>query len=224
MLCGGNLDLPLRLAIFDYESKGNHVPMGEVETSVNDLCRATSTAGLKIMNKGKESGKIAVLVATVSGIEVTDGLEEKMTSLSVEDRSAQNITPLAAPVPTAPAFAPQPSAVFAPVPSAPQPPAAFVPQPSAVFAPVPFAPPPPPPPTFLDYINGGCEMQLCVAIDFTGSNGDPRRPGTLHYLSPDGSTMNDYEKAISAIGSILADYDTDKMFPVWVCRISCLAY
>jgi hypothetical protein len=26
-------------------------------------------------------------------------------------------------------------------------------------------------PTFVDYISGGCEMNLCVAIDFTGSNG-----------------------------------------------------
>merc|ERR550539_2068386 len=81
--------------------------------------------------------------------------------------------------------------------------------------PIPFTPPPPAPPTFLNYINGGCEMQLCVAIDFTGSNGDPRKPGTLHYLSPDGRTMNDYEKAISSIGGILADFDTDKKFPVW---------
>lgn len=58
-------------------------------------------------------------------------------------------------------------------------------------------------------------MQLCVAIDFTGSNGNPRQPGTLHYLAPGGVPMNDYEKAISAIGGILADYDTDKKFPVW---------
>lgn len=89
------------------------------------------------------------------------------------------------------------------------------PEEEIVFTPVPFVPPPPSPPTFLDYVNGGCEMQLCVAIDFTGSNGDPRKPGTLHYLSPDGSSMNDYEKAISSIGSILADYDSDKKFPVW---------
>merc|ERR1712038_1217587 len=67
---------------------------------------------------------------------------------------------------------------------------------------------------FLDYVNGGCEMHLCVAIDFTGSNGDPREPGTLHYRCPDGG-MNDYEKAISSIGGILADYDSDKKFPVW---------
>jgi len=68
-------------------------------------------------------------------------------------------------------------------------------------------------PTFTDYIAGGCEMSLTVAIDFTGSNGDPRQPGTLHHFNSDGS-KNDYEKAISAIGSILQNYDHDKQFPV----------
>src|SRR6185295_18762851 len=38
------------------------------------------------------------------------------------------------------------------------------------------------PPTFLDYIAGGTEINLVVAIDFTGSNGDPRTPKSLHYI------------------------------------------
>jgi len=71
-----------------------------------------------------------------------------------------------------------------------------------------------PVPSFVDYISGGCEISLCVAIDFTGSNGDPRIPGTLHHISHDG-TKNGYEKAITAIGNILAPYDSDKKFPVW---------
>jgi copine 1/2/3 len=29
-------------------------------------------------------------------------------------------------------------------------------------------------PTFVDYVSGGCELQVCVAIDFTGSNGTSR--------------------------------------------------
>lgn len=66
--------------------------------------------------------------------------------------------------------------------------------------------------SFTDYISGGCEINLCVAIDYTGSNGDPREPGTLHYL---GEQKNDYEKAISSIGTILANYDNDKQFPVY---------
>ena len=52
-----------------------------------------------------------------------------------------------------------------------------------------------------------------VAIDFTGSNGDPRIPGTLHHFSPAGQ-MNDYEKAITGVGNILAKYDSNQLFPV----------
>lgn len=52
-----------------------------------------------------------------------------------------------------------------------------------------------------------------MAIDFTGSNGDPRKPGTLHHINPNG--LNGYEKAITAVGGILSKYDTDQSFPVW---------
>lgn len=74
--------------------------------------------------------------------------------------------------------------------------------------------PPPERPQFIDYISGGCELELCIAIDYTGSNGDPRKPGTLHYIHPDGS-LNDYEKALTAVGGAIAKYDTDQKFPVW---------
>jgi len=69
-----------------------------------------------------------------------------------------------------------------------------------------------PKPTFVDYMTGGCELDLTIAIDFTGSNGDPRVPGTLHYLS---SQLNDYEKAITAVASVIAPYDHDQTFPVY---------
>jgi hypothetical protein len=68
--------------------------------------------------------------------------------------------------------------------------------------------------SFVDYVSGGCELNVAVAIDFTGSNGDPRKPGTLHHLNS-GGVRNDYEKAIAAIVSILAKYDSDQKFPVY---------
>eukprot|EP00934_Nitzschia_sp_Nitz4_P007889 Nitzschia sp. Nitz4//scaffold77_size91520//51907//54384//NITZ4_004894-RA/size91520-augustus-gene-0.74-mRNA-1//-1//CDS//3329558003//7879//frame0 len=68
-------------------------------------------------------------------------------------------------------------------------------------------------PQFVDYISGGTEISLVVAVDYTGSNGDPRKPGTLHYIHPDGQ-LNDYEKALTAVGSVIARYDTDQMFPM----------
>ena len=36
---------------------------------------------------------------------------------------------------------------------------------------------------FVDYISGGCEINVVVAIDFTGSNGDPRQPGRSRPMS-----------------------------------------
>ena len=35
---------------------------------------------------------------------------------------------------------------------------------------------------FLDYVFGGCEIGLTIAVDFTASNGPPSSPRSLHYL------------------------------------------
>jgi len=58
--------------------------------------------------------------------------------------------------------------------------------------------------TFVDYICGGCELDLMVAVDFSSSNGVSRE-----------DQREEYEKAIIAIGDIVTRYDTDKMYPVW---------
>ncbi|KAG0327099.1 hypothetical protein BGZ99_008314 [Dissophora globulifera] len=68
-------------------------------------------------------------------------------------------------------------------------------------------------PTFLDFIAGGGEINLGVAIDFTASNGDPRKPTSLHFRNPTGE--NEYTRAIRSVGDILQCYDTDKKFPVY---------
>lgn len=66
--------------------------------------------------------------------------------------------------------------------------------------------------TFLDYIFGGCEIGLTIAIDFTGSNGDPSKPNSLHYKGD--LARNSYLNAIKSVGNILQYYDTDKQIPV----------
>nr|XP_022302615.1 copine-8-like isoform X2 [Crassostrea virginica] len=66
--------------------------------------------------------------------------------------------------------------------------------------------------SFLDYIQSGTEMNFTVAIDFTASNGNPSTPSSLHYLNPYG-TPNQYAAAIQAVGNIIQDYDSDKLFP-----------
>ncbi|KAL1420742.1 hypothetical protein MTO96_004475 [Rhipicephalus appendiculatus] len=65
--------------------------------------------------------------------------------------------------------------------------------------------------TFLDYIRGGLQMHFTVAVDFTASNGDPRDPASLHFMDP--VRPNAYAMAIRAVGEVIQDYDSDKMFP-----------
>jgi hypothetical protein len=178
VLCGGNLDLPLKIAVFDHESSGKHTSMGDLHTTVNGLKAAChSKDELRLKKGGKYVGTISILKASVDGVE---DVTQKMAATSVSS----------APAGRAPAYAPTPSAAPA------------------------FAPAPQGGANFVDYMAGGCQLNVAVAIDFTGSNGDPRKPGTLHHLSGPG-VRNDYERAIAAIVSILAKYDSDQMFPVY---------
>ena len=66
--------------------------------------------------------------------------------------------------------------------------------------------------SFLDYIRGGMQINLTVAIDFTGSNGNPSNPMSLHYV---GTNSNSYEIAIRSCGNIVAYYDYDQLFPAY---------
>lgn len=84
--------------------------------------------------------------------------------------------------------------------------------------------------SFIDYIRGGCQVSVIVAIDFTASNGDPNSSDSLHFR--DGFTKNpvrfvpcccccpsehvssvQYEWAIEGICDIVAPYDSDEKFP-----------
>eukprot|EP00743_Colponemidia_sp_Colp-15_P004344 GILK01004686.1.p1 GENE.GILK01004686.1~~GILK01004686.1.p1 ORF type:complete len:580 (-),score=66.12 GILK01004686.1:161-1879(-) len=68
-------------------------------------------------------------------------------------------------------------------------------------------------PTFLDYIRGGCEINLIAAVDFTGSNGDAHLPHSLHYLDPQMPT--EYARSLQAVGEILLQYDSDGNIPAY---------
>jgi len=65
---------------------------------------------------------------------------------------------------------------------------------------------------FLDFLKGGLKISLIVAIDFTGSNGEPSSSSSLHYIS---NSENSYEKAIRACATTVAYYDTDQLFPAY---------
>eukprot|EP01083_Nonionella_stella_P052000 138161_1 len=63
---------------------------------------------------------------------------------------------------------------------------------------------------FLEYIMGGMEIQLMIAVDFTGSNGDPRDNKSLHYIGPP-KYESPYMRAIRSVGRVLEAYDSDGM-------------
>nr|XP_008103759.2 PREDICTED: copine-9 isoform X2 [Anolis carolinensis] len=67
--------------------------------------------------------------------------------------------------------------------------------------------------TFVDYIRGGTQLNFTVAIDFTASNGIPSQPTSLHYMSP--YQLSSYAMALKAVGEIIQDYDSDKLFPAY---------
>lgn len=52
---------------------------------------------------------------------------------------------------------------------------------------------------------------MIIAIDFTGSNGNPTSPNSLHFMDP--VKPNQYQTAILAISQILLNYDSDKRIP-----------
>ena len=60
-------------------------------------------------------------------------------------------------------------------------------------------------PSFVEYLRSGWFVNMSVAIDFTQSNGDIYLPQSLHRQYANGQ-LNDYEMAISSVGSILEPY------------------
>jgi len=70
-------------------------------------------------------------------------------------------------------------------------------------------------PSFLDYIQGGWELNMVVAVDFTGSNGNPAEPGTLHYVDRASGIPNPYQATIRHLSSVLEQYDSDQLLPCY---------
>ena len=157
-LCGGDLDLPIRVKVFDHERSGKHVFMGMFETTVTNL-----------VNAHDHNNRSMTLMVD----------DDEVGTMTVEEAEVALPSDRAASLP-----APESAVVFTPK------------------------------PTFVGYVNGGCKLNVVVAIDFTGSNGNPREPGTLHYIDPNGA-YNDYQKAIKSIVGILSKYDEDQKFPVF---------
>jgi len=68
-LCGGDLDTPLLLTIYDHESDGEHDFMGQIEVTVNRLVDMVGQVGLYVLDmEGKDVGRLLVQTAALSAI------------------------------------------------------------------------------------------------------------------------------------------------------------
>jgi hypothetical protein len=60
------------------------------------------------------------------------------------------------------------------------------------------------------------DIQLLVAIDYSSSNGQPSEADSLHREHPaNPRDLNPYEQAISSVGNILVQYDSDQQIPLY---------
>ncbi|XP_041817047.1 copine-3-like isoform X2 [Chelmon rostratus] len=145
-LCGGDVEKPIKVDCYDYNSSGSHDIIGSFETSLCQIQQASKTyaAEFECINSKKKQKKKGYKNSGVIIVKHCKTVKEY---------------------------------------------------------------------TFLDYIMGGCQINFTIAIDFTGSNGDPKSPRSLHYINPQG--FNEYLAAIWAVGNVIQDYDSDKMFPAF---------
>ncbi|ORZ38730.1 Copine-domain-containing protein [Catenaria anguillulae PL171] len=68
--------------------------------------------------------------------------------------------------------------------------------------------------TFHDYISGGTDVSVGVAIDFSSHCGNISNPNSLHFVDRSGA-WNDTMRALDAVLSVLEPYDTDRAIPLY---------
>lgn len=189
-LCSEKRKQKLRIAVYDFEKNGKHVPMGEVKVSVEELVAAISKnahgsadTALTLKKEGNTTGQLVVLAANITEEEgrsskvVVEELEEEINAEATAEME-EEIT-----------VAAENEEVVA------------EPDDLNMIS-----------PTFVNYIAGGCKLHVVTAIDCTATNGDPREPNSLHFFKDKG--QNDYEDALNDICTILSKYDSDQQYPL----------
>lgn len=183
--CNGDLSRAMKLIVWDHRRSGKHKQMGEFETTMQGFIDAT------LENQGANDPGFTLMSKDDTEVGTIQVLEASLSEGIRHNAgpSKKSADKKASSASGSTARGKVPSHVHSKVDDRPQ---------------------------FVDYLSGGCQISLAVAIDFTASNGDPRQPNTPHYFHPpESKEWNDYEKAIFAVGSILAKYDSDQQFPVW---------
>ena len=213
--CNGDADRPLKVSVFVHKKRGNHVLLGSFETTLNvmvekaerrktvsgrDGYSSTSTGIYALQRPGSESSEPSGIVAVVEGCILPE------RENSINGNGTSNPCNILRPPPIKTRLGSTGSVMSAnsdcseyDIDS----PGSFtsvtIDMEALCVSPS----------SFPDFVN----VDLCVAIDFTSSNGDPRLPGTLHYRDEEG--LNDYEETLVSVGKAISRYSKSKEFPVW---------
>lgn len=68
-------------------------------------------------------------------------------------------------------------------------------------------------PSLLEFVSGGCEIDLTIAVDCSLANGEHTDETGLHFRS--NLWLNDYQAAIHKVGVIMESYSKHKHFKIW---------
>jgi len=188
LTCNGDLDRPMKVVVRDHRSGGHHKEMGEFETSMKRFVEAKEEGGdvneeaaFTLMRHDKFVGHVYILKAAMYSTEWYREKEKESDSTSRTGSDASgpqndNTRPEGSISPRRPR---PDGSMRAPRTASPTPSTK-----SARGAKRMNHKPPisevtlsamnlnKPRPNYIDYLTGGCEVSLAVAIDFTGSNGE----------------------------------------------------
>ncbi|XP_074054736.1 copine-9 isoform X1 [Macrotis lagotis] len=184
-LCNGDYDRTVKIDVYDWDRDGSHDFIGEFTTSYRELTKAQSQFTVYEVLNPRKKCKKKKYVN--SGTVSTIWSPAPGSSLSSSSSSSHN-TPLVF-------LHTIPRSLFS----------SFQVTLLSFTVDSEF--------TFVDYIKGGTQLNFTVAIDFTASNGNPLQPTSLHYMSP--YQLSAYAMALKAVGEIIQDYDSDKLFPAY---------
>jgi len=140
--CNGDLDRAIKVVVWDHRRSGKHKNMGEFETNMERIHDAANTTGVNYFTLKRNDKDVGNITVLKADLKRPVVEETRRTS-----------TKRTAPPPRPRKKQSRPP----PMPAAPS----GLPESISV----------PDRPEFLDYLTGGCQISLAVAIDFTASNG-----------------------------------------------------
>jgi hypothetical protein len=201
----GKRNEKFRLVVNDYDAKGNHDIIGEVQLTVNQLIDNVNDTALADVKKidqeksfilkdgnGKETGKILVLSAEVTGVEQREGVEAVAPAESSRDVTS---TSLPEPEPEIIMTSPEAEPEIVLTATEAEPGIVLTATPSEDFE-LELDDLNRINPSFVHYVSGGCELRVIAAVDATSTNGNPLEESSLHHFKDTDDQRNDYEEAL----------------------------